>query len=85
MGSVLRYSVLRLLVFLGVLCVLWLVGLRGEDQRLLLLALSLLLSMVVSYFLLRPFREDMSATIAAKVDSRVDRAEERRRDEASEE
>ena len=65
-------------MFLGVLCVLWLAGLRSEGDRLLLLALSVVVSMIVSYFVLRPFREDMSARIAARVDARVER---RRREE----
>ncbi|HET7474678.1 MAG TPA: DUF4229 domain-containing protein [Dermatophilaceae bacterium] len=85
MSAVIRYSLMRVLVFLGVLCLLWLAGLRGEGNRLLLFALSLLVSMGVSFFVLRPFREDMSAKIAAKVEARSRRLEERRADEAEQE
>jgi len=73
MSLVVRYTLMRLLVFLGVLCALWLLGLRGEGQRLLLLALSVLVSMAVSYVVLRPMREDINRQIAAKVEARVER------------
>ena len=57
----LRYTVLRLLVFLGCLALLWLLGLRGEEDLLLLVVGAALLSAVISYFALRRFREDYSA------------------------
>ena len=67
----LRYTVLRLLVFLGCLALLWLLGLRGEDDLLLLVVGAALLSAVISYFALRRFREDYSAQLAAKIDQRT--------------
>jgi hypothetical protein len=66
-----RYSVLRLMIFFGLLCALWLLGLRGW----LLLAVSALGSMVVSYFVLQGPRAQFSASIANRVDARARRAE----------
>ena len=62
----LRYTLLRLLVFLGCVAALWLLGLRGEEDLLLLVAGAALLSAVISYFALRRFREDYSAQLAAQ-------------------
>ena len=67
----LRYTLLRLLVFLGCVAALWLLGLRGEEDLLLLVAGAALLSAVISYFALRRFREDYSAQLAAKIDQRT--------------
>lgn len=67
----LRYTLLRLLVFLGCLCVLWLAGLRGEEDVLLLVVGAALLSAVISYFALRRFREDYSAQLAERIDRRT--------------
>ena len=66
----LRYTVLRLLVFLGCLSGLWLLGLRGEDQLLLLVVAAALLSAVISYFGLRRFREEYSAQLAERIERR---------------
>ena len=66
----LRYSLLRLLVFLGCVSLLWLVGLRDRDQLLLLVVGAALLSAVISYFALRRFREDYSAQLAHKIEAR---------------
>jgi Protein of unknown function (DUF4229) len=79
-----RYSVLRLLIFFGFLCALWLLGLREESQRWWLLGLSALGSMVVSYFVLRGPRAQFSASIARRVDERSRRAELAGRDEIAE-
>jgi len=66
-----RYTVLRLMIFFGLICALWLLGLRGW----LLLGLSALTSMVVSYFVLQGPRTQFSASIARRVDERARRAE----------
>jgi hypothetical protein len=67
---VLRYTLLRLLVFLGCLAALWLLGLRGEKDVLLLVVGAALLSAVISYFGLRRFREAYSAQLAETIDRR---------------
>ena len=70
-----RYTVLRLMIFFGLLCALWLLGLRDVSQRWWLLGLSALGSMVVSYFVLQGPRAQFSASIARRVDDRSRRAE----------
>jgi hypothetical protein len=69
-----RYTVLRLLIFFGFLCGLWLLGLRDVSQRWWLLGLSALGSMVVSFFALRGPRTQFSASLASRVDERARRA-----------
>jgi Protein of unknown function (DUF4229) len=75
-----RYSVLRLMMFFGFLCALWLLGLRDVW----LLGISALGSMVVSYFVLQGPRAEFSARIARHVDERATRAERARADEIDE-
>jgi hypothetical protein len=70
-----RYTVLRLMIFFGFLCVLYLAGLREASQQWWLLGLSALGSTVVSYFVLRGPRAEFSARIARRVDERARRAE----------
>ena len=70
-----RYTVLRLMIFFGLLCALWLLGLRAW----LLLVVSALGSMVVSYFVLQGPRAQFSARIAGRVDERARRAEQAHR------
>jgi Protein of unknown function (DUF4229) len=66
-----RYTVLRLMIFFGLLCALWLLGLREVSQRWWLLGLSALGSMIVSYFVLAGPRAQFSASIARRVDERA--------------
>lgn len=70
MNSVLRYSVLRFLVFFGVLGVLYLVGMRGF----LLLIVAALISTAVSYIGLANFRQDTVVAVQKRVDERSERA-----------
>ena len=66
----LRYSLLRLLVFFGCISLLWLLGLRGRTELPYLVLGAALLSAVISYFALRRFREDYSAQLAHKIEAR---------------
>lgn len=68
----LRYTILRLLVFLACVAALWLAGLRGEEDLLLLVAGAALLSAVISYFGLRRFREEYSAQLATRIEKRME-------------
>ena len=68
-----RYTVLRLMIFFGLLCALWLLGLRDVGQRWWLLGLSALGSTVVSYFVLQGPRAQFSANIARRVDEHARR------------
>lgn len=69
-----RYSVLRLLILFGFLCALWLLGLRGFW----LILLTGVLSMALSFFVLRGPRADLSRKVAAHIDARVARADQHR-------
>jgi hypothetical protein len=79
-----RYSVLRLMIFFGLLCALWLLGLRDASQRWWLLGVSAVGSMVVSYFVLQGPRAQFSASIARRIEERAGRAERVRLDEIDE-
>jgi hypothetical protein len=79
-----RYSVLRLMIFFGLLCALWLLGLRDTGERWWLLGLSAIGSMVVSYFVLKGPREQFSATIAHRVDEHARRVGHSAEDEVAE-
>lgn len=70
-----RYTLLRLLIFFGFLCALWLAGLREVSEQWWLLGLAALGSTVVSYFVLRGPRAEFSAKIARRVDERAGRGE----------
>jgi hypothetical protein len=70
-----RYTVLRLMIFFGLFCALWLLGLRDASQRWWLLGLSAIGSMVVSYFVLQGPRAQFSASIARRIDGRARRPE----------
>ena len=79
-----RYSVLRLMIFFGFFCALWLLGLRDGNERWWLLGLSAVGSMVLSYFVLQGPRAEFSARIARRVDERAGRAQLARADEIDE-
>jgi uncharacterized membrane protein len=65
---VLRYTLYRLLIFFGCLLFFWLVGLRND--QVLLLLVSAVVSVVLSFFLLRSQREQFSAQIADRMEQR---------------
>lgn len=67
-----RYSILRLLIFFGCLALLWLLGLRDGIELAWLAILAGVLSMVISAFVLSPFRAEMVHEIE---DRRARRAE----------
>lgn len=80
---VLRYTSLRLAIFVIALILLWLVRVRGA----LLIVLALIVSGLASYALLRRQRADMGAQLADAAGRRRDRAATRaaREDEVAEE
>jgi hypothetical protein len=71
--TVLRYSLLRLMLLLGVLVALWLLGGLWAPLRdpLLLVLATAVLSVVLSYFVLRGPREAMTQQIADRVSGRL--------------
>jgi hypothetical protein len=68
----LKYSILRLALFGACLGLLWLLGLRSPDQQLLLVALAALISMGLSFFLLRGPRDEVSDRITERLAKRVE-------------
>lgn len=61
-----RYTLLRFLIFFGCLALLWLIGLREPNELPWLVVGAALLSMIVSAVVLRPFRADLIAQIEEK-------------------
>jgi len=78
------YSVLRLLIFFGFLCALWLLGLRDQSQQWWLLGGSALGSALLSYFVLQGPRAQFSTKVAHRVDARARRFERTHEDEIDE-
>ncbi|MEO6789953.1 MAG: DUF4229 domain-containing protein [Ornithinibacter sp.] len=66
-----RYTVLRIVIFLACITALWLAGLRGQGNALLLVAGSAVLSALISFFALRRVREDYSAQLAERLERRT--------------
>lgn len=64
-----RYTLLRFLVFFGCLCVLWFVPALRAD-KVLLVALSAVASLAVSWVVLRPFRQEAATQLAERVGRR---------------
>jgi Protein of unknown function (DUF4229) len=69
-GPVLKYSTLRLALFLLALLGLYLAGARG----LLLLVLAALVSLALSFVLLRGPRAEMAETVAERTRRRLERS-----------
>jgi Protein of unknown function (DUF4229) len=67
---VVRYSILRLLIFFGCLGLLWLLGLRDRSEQLILLLGAALLSMAISFVVLRPYRQEYSRELAQRLERR---------------
>lgn len=80
----LRYSLLRILVFFGVLSALWLAGLRDQHEQIPLLVLSALISMVLSYFVLARFREDSTRHLQERMERRAAAKQQRRASDSDE-
>ena len=74
-----RYTLLRFLIFFGCLALFWLLGLRDTNELPWLAVLAAITSMVISAFVLKPFRAEMIQQIeerrAAKADKRAARTD----------
>lgn len=74
-----RYTLLRFLIFFGCLALFWLLGLRDSSELPWLAVLAAIASMVISAFVLKPFRADMIQQIeerrAAKAEKRAARTD----------
>ena len=79
--AMVRYLIMRTMIFIGCLSVVWLLGLRDRSQQPLAVVIAALASLAISFVVLKPFRERASADIATRVDRRL----ERKRDEGADE
>ncbi|GAA8853256.1 hypothetical protein DUHN55_43700 [Helicobacter pylori] len=74
-----RYTLLRLMIFFGCLAALWLVGLREPTELPWLVVTAAIASMVISAVVLKPFRAEMIQQIqdrqAAKARARAERTD----------
>lgn len=74
-----RYTLLRLLIFFGCLALLWLLGLREPTELPWLVVGAGISSMVISAIVLKPFRAEMIHQIqerqAAKEQTRAERTD----------
>ena len=82
--AMVRYLILRTMVFIGCLSLAWLLGLRDREDQVLAVIIAALASLVISAVALRPFRERASADIASRVDRRLERKRQDGADEAAE-
>jgi hypothetical protein len=64
-----RYSLLRLLIFFGFLLLFWLIGIR--DNPVLLIGAAALSSAAASYVLLRGMRDEITAGLVERHEARV--------------
>lgn len=75
----LRYSLLRFMIFFGCLALFWLLGLRETNELPWLAVIAAISSMVISAIVLKPFRADMIHQIeerrAAKTEGRAARTD----------
>jgi hypothetical protein len=65
-----RYSLLRILIFFGFLLLFWLIGLR--DNTVLLLGASALASAAASYILLRGMRDEVTARLMERHEAKLE-------------
>ncbi|MEO5743053.1 MAG: DUF4229 domain-containing protein [Terracoccus sp.] len=68
-----RYTILRLLIFFGFVLLFWLVGLRDTSDmgRLVLIGSAAVASAAASYVLLRGMRDEMTAKLAERHEARL--------------
>ena len=64
-----RYSLLRILIFFGFLALFWLIGLR--DNPVLLLAAAALASAALSYIVLRGMRDEITTGLMERHEARM--------------
>lgn len=69
-----RYSLLRFMIFFGCLALFWLIGLRDTNELPWLAVIAAISSMIISAIVLKPFRAEM---IHEMEDRRATKAERR--------
>jgi hypothetical protein len=80
---VVRYTLLRLLIFFGFLVLFWLIGLRNSPV--LLLGAAAIASAALSYVLLRGMRDEITAGLVERHEARLKAKQEHLVDEDSDE
>lgn len=68
-----RYSLLRILIFFGFVFLFWLIGLR--DNTVLLLGASAIASAAASYILLRGMRDEITAKLMERHEAKLEAAQ----------
>ncbi len=68
--TVVRYSLLRILIFFGFLFLFWLIGLRNNPV--LLLGASAIASAAASYILLRGMRDEITAKLVERHEAKLE-------------
>ena len=68
--TVVRYSLLRILIFFGFLFLFWLIGLRNNPV--LLLGASAIASAAASYILLRGMRDEITAKLVDRHEAKLE-------------
>lgn len=68
--TVVRYSLLRILIFFGFLFLFWLIGLR--DNPVLLLGASAVASAAASYILLRGMRDEITSKLVERHEAKLE-------------
>lgn len=69
----LRYSLLRFMIFFGCLALFWLVGLRDTNELPWLVVAAAISSMIISAIVLKPFRAEMVRQIEERQAAKRDR------------
>ncbi|MEO7268308.1 MAG: DUF4229 domain-containing protein [Knoellia sp.] len=82
--AMVRYLILRTMIFIGCLSAAWLLGLRDREEQFLAVIIAAVASMAISAVVLKPFRQKASAAIAERVDQRIERKRESSGDELAE-
>ena len=66
-----RYTLLRLMIFFGCLAALWLVGLREPTELPWLVVIAAIASMLISMVVLKPFRAEMVQQIQDRQEAKA--------------
>lgn len=82
--AMVRYLILRTMVFIGCLSLVWLLGLRDREDQVLAVIIAAFASLLISAVVLKPFRQRASADIASRVDRRLEHKRGEGADEAAE-
>lgn len=69
----LRYTILRFMIFFGCLALFWLIGLRSTNELPWLVVAAAISSMIISAIVLKPFRAEMVRQIEERQAKKAER------------